>query len=232
MAPPDKRNQPLAPLRLRNVGANPTRDIPWIGSHTGFFGILEAAAEPTIAAAIHPTATKATVGIAPPANRTGGQRPREPKQADRTVDPGESKGSLRLPSFLQIYVPKCMLHSSKHVRVVLLRTTNKSYLPRSYSRQDHATSCKVTSGTFDEVHPNSQVYFPSDDSFARSLPTRSCRQNLLGWRRVSRIINEDRRSSEALRPLKVDTTSLGHSQGIGSTHSELPSSNHATIPPA
>ena len=134
VAPPDKRKQPHAPLRPQSVGANPTRDIPWIGNRTGFFGILEAAAEPTIVATIHLTDTKTQVGIAPPANPAGETRTKQKGPADRTADQDEGKRSLWLPPFLQIYIRKCLLHPSKYVRVVLLRPPNKSCLPQSYSR--------------------------------------------------------------------------------------------------
>ena len=89
MAPPGQRNQPPTPLPLQGVGANPTQDVPWIGSRRGFYNILEAATEPTLAATIHPTSTKMKVGTAPPANPAGGAG--HPKQgpADRTIDQDE-----------------------------------------------------------------------------------------------------------------------------------------------
>ena len=66
VAPPDKRNRPRAPLRLQSVKANPTRDVPWIGSRRESYATLETATEPTLATAIHPKATNTNVETVPP----------------------------------------------------------------------------------------------------------------------------------------------------------------------
>ena len=120
MAPPEKRKQPIAPLPLQRTALDRIRDVRRKGSRPGFFGILAAAAEPTIATKIREADRKRTIGTAPPADLAGRAGNRKQRAADRAVSPAEGRGGLWLPPIFEIRVQQRVLYSSEDVGVVLL----------------------------------------------------------------------------------------------------------------